>query len=61
MKDAIDKYGIIISDIIHNSPSRGIAYARGFALGGIMLATLCALWWDDDHDGTPPSSGLLLR
>lgn len=51
----MESYGDEIYDIVKNSPSRIIAYSRGFALGGPVLAMLCATWWDNiSDDGTPP-------
>lgn len=62
IKKAADRYGEEVYDIVHNSPSEHIAYTRGYALGGFSLATMCQIWWNNIHDGTPPpSAGMLLQ
>lgn len=44
IKDAVERYGEEIYDIVRNSPSRSVAYSRGLVLGGPILATLCVIW-----------------
>ena len=44
IKDAVERYGEDIYDIVNNSPSRSNAYFRGLELGGPVLAILCAVW-----------------
>ena len=65
IKEAIEQYGEEIYDIVHNSPSKSIAYIRGLAIGGPTLATLCAIWWnynntDNNNEWNSPCSGMLL-
>ena len=43
IKDAVERYGEDIYDIVNNSPSRSNAYFRGLELGGPVLAILCAV------------------
>ena len=38
IKDAVERYGEDIYDIVNNSPSRSNAYFRGLELGGPVLA-----------------------
>ena len=64
IKDAVERYGEDIYDIVNNSPSRSNAYFRGLELGGPVLAILCAVWWDNNNgnnDGIPPTSRMLLQ
>ena len=64
IKDAVERYGEDIYDIVNNSPSRSNAYFRGLELGGSVLAILCAVWRDNNNgnnDGIPPTSGMLLQ
>lgn len=64
IKDAVERYGEDIYDIVNNSPSRSNAYFRGLELGGPVLAILCAVCWDNNNgnnDGIPPTSGMLLQ
>lgn len=37
IKDAVERYGEDIYDIVNNSPSRSNAYFRGLELGGPVL------------------------
>lgn len=61
IKEAAERYGEEIYDIVKYSPSRSVAYTRGLELGGSFLGILCAIWWDKYNDGTPPTSGMLLQ
>ena len=61
IKEAAERYGEEIYDIVKYSPSRSVAYAGGLELGGSLLGVLCAIWWDKYNDGTPPTSGMLLQ
>lgn len=61
IKDAVERYGEEIYDIVRNSPSRSVAYPRGLVLGGPILATLCVIWWNNHNNGAPPPSRMLLQ
>lgn len=64
IKKAADRYGEEVYDIVHNSPTKYVAYTRGYVLGGYTLAGMCLILWNNVHggDGTPPpSAGMLLQ